>query len=515
MQKCLQGVNNLKKLAKALMVLTSFSVLTRFLGFIFRIFLSRLVGAEGLGIYQIAFSIFMVLETFISSGLPLVVSKQTAIYSDKKDKKSEMGTVTASLIIGIATSLVICLVVFVFNKLFSQLFTDTRCLVILFILLPSLVFSSVYTMLRGNLWGHKKYFYVSLTEFIEQVVRTILTVLFLGVLSFSLEKVFLASISYVVSCIISSFVVFLLFKKNGGQFASPKGFYKKTIKSSLPITLVRVVSSLLMPIISLIVPYKLVSIGYTNEQALAIFGVALGMSFPLLYIPSTLIGSLSMTIIPELSSAVYTQKYDYIKNKINFSIKFAIFVSFVFVPLFFSLGSPICLFFYNNLDAGYYLSYASFLIVPICLSGVTTSCLNALNLETRGFVHYIIGAILLVVCVTFFTTYLGILSLVWGMALCLGVASILNIFMLNKKLKDNFFNLKYLFFAFLSSLTSMFASKWFFNLVYSFIPLFFSLAIACIVGTIFYFAFCLIFDMYDLSFLKLKKDKNTKILQTK
>jgi O-antigen/teichoic acid export membrane protein len=173
------------------------------------------------------------------------------------------------------------------------------------------------------------------------------------------------------------------------------------------------------------------------------------------------------------------------------------------------------LFFYNNLDAGYYLSYASFLIVPICLSGVTTSCLNALNLETRGFVHYIIGAILLVVCVTFFTTYLGILSLVWGMAICLGVASILNIFMLNKKLKDNFFNLKYLFFAFLSSLTSMFASKWVFNLVYSFVPLFFSLAIACIVGTLFYFAFCLIFDMYNLSFLKLKKDKNTKILQTK
>ncbi len=501
----------MKKLAKALMVLTSFSVLTRFLGFVFRIFLSRLVGAEGLGVYQIAFSIFMVLETFISSGLPLVVSKQTAIFSKKGDKKSEMGTISASLIVGVATALSICLVVFVFNKLFSTLFTDSRCLIILFILLPSLVFSSVYAILRGNLWGHKKYFYVSLTEFIEQVIRTILTILLLGVLSFSLEKVFLASISYVVSCMLSSLVVYILFKKSGGKWSSPKGFYKTTIKSSLPITLVRVVSSLLMPIISIIIPYKLVSIGYTNEQALAIFGIALGMAFPLLYVPSTLIGSLSMTIIPELSSAVYTQNFEYIKNKINFSVKFAIFVSFIFIPLFLSLGSPIGLFFYNNLDVGYYLSYASFLILPICLSGVTTSCLNALNLETRGFMHYIFGATLLIVCISFFTSYLGVMSLVWGMALCLGVASVLNLVLLNKKIGANFFNFRYLLCAFLSSLSSVFASKWIFNLIYSFLPLFFSLAISCIMGTIFYLLFCLIFDMYDLSFLKIiKKTKRKK-----
>lgn len=495
------------------MVLTSFSVLTRFLGFLFRIFLSRLVGAEGLGVYQISFSIFMVLETFISSGLPLVVSKQTAIFSKKKDKKSEMATVTASLLIGVATAIVICLVVFVCNKLFSKLFTDTRCLVILFILLPSLVFSSVYSMLRGNLWGHKKYFYVSLTEFLEQVIRTVLTVLFLGIFSFSLEKVFLASISYVISCILSSLVVYILFKKSGGKFVSPKGYYKATLKSSLPITLVRVISSLLMPIISIIIPTKLIALGYTSEQALAMFGIALGMTFPLLYIPSTLIGSLSMTIIPELSSAVYTQNFDYIKSKVNFSIKFAIFVSFVFIPLFYSLGSPICLFFYNNLDAGFYLSYSSLLILPICLSGVTTSCLNALNLETRGFVHYIIGAILLIICITFFTPMLEILSLVWGMALCLGTASILNIIMLNKKLSTNFFNLKYLLFAFISSLSSCFISKYTFNLVYSYLSLFLSLAISCTIGTIFYLLSCLVFDMYDLSFIK--TNQKTKKLASK
>ena len=126
----------MKKLFKALMVLSTFSVLTRALGFIFRIFLSRLIGAEGLGVYQVAFSIFMVFETFVSSGLPLVVSKRTSALQAEKEKKSEGNLVSSALLVGIMTALIICLVVFIFKNIFATLFTDARCLGILFILIP-------------------------------------------------------------------------------------------------------------------------------------------------------------------------------------------------------------------------------------------------------------------------------------------------------------------------------------------------------------------------------------------
>lgn len=497
----------MKKLFKALMVLTSFSVLTRTLGFFFRIFLSRLIGAEGLGVYQVAFSVFMVLETLISSGLPLIVSKETSKFEVLKDKKSENQLMLSALIIGILTSIFVMIVVFIFRSLFALLFTDVRCMFILFMLLPTLVFSSVYSVLRGNLWGHKRYFWVSFTEFIEQVIRIVLTVLFLAVFTFTIEKVFMATLSYVISCVISSIIVFVIYFKFNGRFSPSKKFYKKLLKSSIPITVVRVISSLIMPIISIVVPLKLVSLGYTSEQALSMFGVAMGMTFPLLYVPSTLMGSLSMTLIPDLSSAVFTQNTLEIKSKINFAIKFAFFVSFIFIPLYFSLGSPIGVFFYNNALSGYYLSYSSFLIVPICLSGVTTSCLNALNLEVKSFVNYVVGAVLLVLSILFLTNVLGILALVWGMFLCLMVASILNIIMLNKKLSSNFFNFKYLLLCILSSVPASLFSKWIFNIVSLKIPLFFSLAISSICGAVFYLIFGLIFNLYDLSFLKLKRKK--------
>ena len=499
----------MKKLFKAIAILTSFSVLTRALGFLFRIFLSRLIGAEGLGVYQISFSVYMVLETFVSSGLPLVVSKITSALNanGNTNKKTEFSLVTAALIIGITTAILLCLIVLLFNKIFALLFTDKRCLNILITLLPALVFSSVYSILRGNIWGHKKYFLVSLTEFIEQLLRVVLCVVIVGLFYSTFDGALAASFSFIISCFLSSVLVLIFYLKTGGKFTKPKGQFKQLIKDSVPISLVKVVSSLLMPIISIIIPLRLVAAGYTNEQALSVFGIAIGMTFPLLYIPSTIISSLSMTLIPDLSSASQLNNFNEIKTKINFSIKFSYFISFIFVPLFFTLGLPIGQFIYNNSLSGSFLSYSCWLVIPICLSGVTVSCLNALNLEIKGFINYIVGASILIACITFLTNYMGILSLVWGMGLCLGVASLLNIKMLNKKLNCNFYNFKYLFKIILCSIPSILISKWTFNIFNCFITLFFSIGLSCLIGVLFFITFCYIFKLINFSFLDLKNKK--------
>ena len=507
----------MKKLFKAIAILTSFSVLTRALGFLFRIFLSRLIGAEGLGIYQISFSVYMVLETFVSSGLPLIVSKMTsAINSSVPDKKKESSLVTAALIIGIITSICLCLIVLLFKNVFGLLFTDQRCLNILITLLPALVFSTVYSILRGNIWGKRKYFLVSFTEFLEQLIRVAVCVILVALLYSTFDGALTASYSFIISCFIASILVLTFYLKIGGGFSKPtKNQFKELTRSSLPISLVKVVSSLLMPIISIIIPIKLVSIGYTNEQALSIFGVAMGMTFPLLYIPSTLIGSLSMTLIPDLSAAYQQNNYEEIKTKINFSVKFSLFVSFLFIPIFYSLGVPIGQFLYNNVQSGYFLSYSSFLIIPICLSGITVSCLNALNLEIKGFINYIFGAIFLIICILFFTKFLGVLSLVWGMGLCLGIASILNIKMLNKKLKENFFNFSYLIKLVICSIPSILMSKWVYSILYRFFPLIISLGFSAIIGELFFIVFAYLFKLFNFSFLEMKRNKKINLLNKK
>jgi hypothetical protein len=187
------------------------------------------------------------------------------------------------------------------------------------------------------------------------------------------------------------------------------------------------------------------------------------------------------------------------------------FVSFLFIPIFYSLGTPIGQFLYNSTQSGVFLSYACPLIVAICLSSLTVSCLNALNLEVKGFINYAFGACFLFICVLLLTKYLGILSLVWGMGLCLGVASVLNIRLLNKHLGTNFFNLNYLAKLIICSIPSILISKWSYSLLSKGLSLIISLSLSGIVGEIFFILFALIFNLIDLSFIKFKKNKPKKL----
>ena len=86
----------MKSLFKTVALITFFSVLTRIAGFFFRIYLSRVVGAEALGLYQVATSIFIVLLTIVSSGLPLIISRMGASFRAKKEGKKESSLTTTA-----------------------------------------------------------------------------------------------------------------------------------------------------------------------------------------------------------------------------------------------------------------------------------------------------------------------------------------------------------------------------------------------------------------------------------
>ena len=75
----------MKTIFKAVAVVTIFSIITRTLGFFFRIFLSRKLGAEGLGIFQMSSSILGLFLTLVSSGIPLTTAKLVSKYHTNND----------------------------------------------------------------------------------------------------------------------------------------------------------------------------------------------------------------------------------------------------------------------------------------------------------------------------------------------------------------------------------------------------------------------------------------------
>ena len=248
-----------KNLFKAVFIITLFSILTRIFGFFIRIFMSRNLGAEIIGIYQISVSIASVFLTIVSSGIPLTISRLSAKYVAEKKYANAHKIVTGGTILAAGLSTAICVLTFVFKPLIINLSASSLVASVLIALLPTIIATALNVGFKGYLWGLQKHFENCLVDFIEQIIKFVLMViLVLG--SHSLEEgIINCALSISIACVIATLISMLFYFKNQGKFSNPKNFFKPLIKKSAPITFLRIVSSLAGMLISMIVPLRLVS----------------------------------------------------------------------------------------------------------------------------------------------------------------------------------------------------------------------------------------------------------------
>lgn len=504
----------MKSLFKTVVLITFFSILTRISGFIFRIILSRVVGAEGVGLYQVASSIFLVLLTIISSGLPLVISRMSAGFSAKKEDKKEGSFISVALIYALLISLIICVVVIAGKDLFAKLFTDKNCINILLVLLPSIVFSSIYCVFRGSMWGKGNYFALCITEFYEQIVRIILALLMISTTYSAIKNAFNLGLSMSIACIFSSILVVLLYFYYGGKMSKPKREYlKPLLRESSPITLMRVASSFIQPLIAIIVPSRLMAIGYTSSQALSLFGVAVGMTLPLLFVPTTIIGSLSTALIPDISKAVAQNDKSHIEKRIYTSIFFAMFISALFIPVYLGAGELAGLFLYDDILSGTLLQSSAWVLLPLGLTNITSALLNSLELENKSFINFILGSLVMFVSLWFLPSFLGINSIMWSLGLNYLVICILNILLLKKHTKVKLNIIKPLIKIILIIIPSSALTSFVVSLANYVFPLFITLVIGGCTGVASFILLCGVANLIDIkAFIVKTKDNVSKKL---
>lgn len=501
----------MKSIFKSVALISVFSVLTRLLGFLLRIFLSRTIGAEALGIYQVALSVFMVLLTVVSSGLTLIISRMTASYRVSQDKKASASLVTSAMLVGLAVSVILCLIILLFRNLFSNLFTDENCMNILIILLPSLIFSAVYSVFRGAMWGHDNYFALCITELFEMVVKIVFSVLLLNASMTALQSAMTVAWSFTLSCVFSVIFVVLLFFFYGGKMGKPTKIYKTLISRSAPITGVRIVGSLVQPLIALILPARLILAGYTASQAMSIYGIALGMTFPLLFLPTTLTGSLSTALVPDISMAMAQNDKSHIQNRVTASINFTLFISFLVVPIFMAIGDKIGVFLYDEVLSGTLLQYSSWIMIPMGVTNITSAILNSIGLEVKSFINYIIGGVFTFFSIMCLTNYMGILSLPFGMGISTTITMILNILMIKRKLGIKIKILKEFTLFTLLSLPTLAITSFVSNLLANFLPLIFNLILSGGLGVLIFVLLCITFNIVNIHSYIIKFKEKVKI----
>ena len=328
-----------------------------------------------LGIYSIALSVFIVLATALSSGIPVTISKLTAENLVGKNNKKINSIVSSGLIISLIFSVVIILIVLMLKGLFVQVLNNVTTYYLLLSMLPAVLFTGIYAPIRGYLWGGQHYLKVSLVEFFEQIIRIGSCVVLFIYLN-ATNNVYAAGISLSIACVLSTIIGLVFYFTSKGKLNSPQKQIMPVLKSSSAITGVRIASSLMQPLLTFLIPLRLVASGFTQQQALSQLGIAMGMTMPILFIPSTIIGSLAMAIIPSIATLVKSNQTQTLKKQVNAAMVFSLCCAFITIPTFAAIGVPITNLLFNNSLAGEYLQHGAWLMITMGTAQLTTSILN-------------------------------------------------------------------------------------------------------------------------------------------
>ncbi len=498
---------------KAVALITVFSVISRALGFVYKIILSRTVSTQMLGAYSIAISVFIVIITIFNSGIPLAISKITVINTVNNNKRKINGSVLAALVLSLSACFFIIASLLLGKNILTHLFGNIDSYTLLLILIPALIASALYAPFKGFLWGKEEYFKVSIVEFIEEILK----VLMLGLCAFVFigsDSILPAGLSLSVAGILSSILGIFYYFRIGGRLSSPREQMKEVFTVSSPITGVRVASSVMQSIISIILPLRLISFGLTNAQALSELGITMGMTFPLLTIPATLIGSLATVLIPRLTGLMNTKNTQGLKNQMDGAINFTLCCSFMVIPCFIAIGIPACDFVFGNSLAGQYLVYASWIVVPMCLQLISSASLNSLGEEKRCFIYNIISSTFMLASAWILPKYIGIYALTISIGLSSTIVSILALIRINKVIGLN--KRKHIL-SFLTLVLIMvpvtLLTKYVYNLTETIFPSIVSMIVAGIISIVSFAILLSCFNVIDISIIKGKISRKKKALR--
>lgn len=481
-----------------MLTLTSFTVLTRFLGFIYKIYLAKIMTTTDLGIYNIALSVYMVILTLVGSSIPLTISRITSRNKTLGKNFESHYSVTSSLIVSTIFSTILCIILCFCKPVINLLVGAPIGYTIIICLLPSIIFTAIYSQIRGYLWGIENYSAVSLVEFYEQIIRIVFSILLVisGIFD---NPIYAVCLSLSIACGLSTVIGLIYYLKNGGKFKYQKGYYKEIVQSALPLTCVRLFGSILSPIISIILPYMLVKNGLTREMALSEIGIAMGMTMHILSIPSTIIGSLCMILIPRISG---NNNKDDINKQINYYFTFTIACIFIFIPMFFAIGEPACKFVFDNQSAGLYLKYSCWTMVSMGLSQITTTILNAMNKEKTTFIYYVISSLFLILSVIILPKFMGVSAMLYGSGISYIILSILNLRKIKKLtgLKSNISS--QLIYNILISVPIILITKYTYNILSKLCGIFIGLSLSSIISIVCYATLLVVFGVMDLKIIK-------------
>lgn len=408
------------KFIKSTIILIIGGGITKILAMVIKIFLTRAIGDDGIGLYMMVLPTFNLFITLCSLSLSTSISK---LISEKRNsRRIILSIVPTSLIYNFI--LMILLILFapiISNYLLKNPLTYYPITAIAFTL-PFICLSGI---LKGYFYGNQDMTPYVISNILEQLVRLLFIIFVIpklmvyGLSVATCGVVLINILSEFSSCI--CLILFIPNKKIGlSDLKHDKVILKDILNISIPTTGSRLIGSISYFFEPIILTFILLHIGCSNSYITQEYGVITGYVYPLLLLPSFFSSAISTSLLPVVSSNYSRGNYEYAKKKLKQALIISIFIGVVFTVIFMLIPEFLLQFIYNTkLGVNYIRIIGPFFLLHY-IQGPLTSYLQAINKADVAMKGTLFGAIIK----NFLLFVLPIFMGIWGFV----VASLINIF---------------------------------------------------------------------------------------
>lgn len=428
------------------LVLSIGGVLAKIFSAVYRIFLTRVLGGEGIGLYQLIFPFYSLCVILATAGLPMAISKVVA-----KNKGGEKAVLKKCFLFTSVVALIVALILFLSSKGLASLQGKKEISICYMILAPTIILISVSSVLRGYFQGKHNFVPSAVSNIVEQFIKLCVgLILCLSLLSVSLiASIIGAVVGIVISEIVSLAILILYIKKEkikSNRFA--KVNLKDVVKDVLPIAL----TNLVLPIstfVDSVLVVNLLAVNFSNNFSVFLYGLESGAVSSLVSLPTIFSFAIASVILPNIANTNCQLNRN---HKLSMAIKIILIITIPCVISFTLFPNRLIEFLYNNKlnafgvngtnIASRLLTWSGFGVVFLAISQVYSSCLQAVDERFVTIRNLTISVILKFVIEVVFlpSKLLNIYTLAIANTVCYVTVMILNHFEIKQyfKLRINY-----------------------------------------------------------------------------
>ena len=402
--------SNNSKFLKGTMILTISSIIVKVIGSLNWIILSRVLGGEGIGLYQMGFPIYLMAITVSSAGVPVAISIITSEKLANKDYRGAKRVFNVSLRLLLISGLLFSSALF-FGADFlinQHIIRDSRAYYSIIALAPAVFFVTFLASFRGYLQGWQIMTPTATSEVVEQLVRVITMLVFADLfmpygLAYAAGG---ASMGAGAGAFCALLVLMWFYRRlkrrlhaeieaqdDSIPVESAGHIIKRLLKLALPVSL----TSLMLPIGAnldlLIVPQRLEVAGFDVRHATELFGYLTGMAVPLVNLATIFTAAMTISLVPSVSESRALERFDAIRDKIRLAFRVAMIITFpCFMGLFF-LAEKVAALIYNAPGAAGAIQTMSVGILFLGMHQISTGILQGLGKTAIPVINMILACV--------------------------------------------------------------------------------------------------------------------------